>query len=551
MLRLTSLSTACVLLSLAADASAQCRVKVAPESLIGNSQFGADIDSANGRTFIGAWYDGVEGSVYVYEETARGEWTWTERLHPGDGMPPGDAFGLALDADGDTLLVGAPRRFQDKGGAYFYEFGPHGWTEQRVRMPEPSQEPATFGTSVAVRGDTAMIGAPDADGREVYSGAVYVYQRSGSTWSYVDKIEAADGHTSDKFGRSVAFDGSYAVVGAYLDDTVADEDAGSAYVFESEGSSWRQVARFVDPEGRSTRLYGITVDLLGDRAVVGAPGSGPMREGAVFVYERRGGTWQETARLAAPDPTLSAALGFGLALAPDRVVAGARRADGRESRSGAVYVFDHAGGQWAAPSKLVAEDGVQEDGFGAGVGVDGDFVWAGAIYDDERAFAGGSAYRLRLGEPTSPYCFGQGCPCDNDDPHAGCANESGRGAFLATCGSTSVATDDLMLTTTNLPLGSPTQLVMGDATRSAPFGDGLSCVTGGALGRFRYAVKDTVRSSQVTYGPGVVAISRGRFGASGHIVAGQTWHFQAWYRSAGPCGSGFNTSNAVAVTFRL
>ena len=163
---------------------------------------------------------------------------------------------------------------------------------------------------------------------------------------------------------------------------------------------------------------------------------------------------------------------------------------------------------------------------------------------------------LAAGQTAAYYCeclrgFG---PCGNDPPTAipgGCVNSTGFKAFIGPNGGSNSATaDDLVLVTTNLPPHQFGLLFMGAGQAFAPLGDGVLCISGGGLGMFRYPVVDGGPWGQVVAGPGIVAYSHAHFPAAGHITAGQTWNFQFFYRdSFGPCGSGFNLSNGVAVTF--
>ena len=149
----------------------------------------------------------------------------------------------------------------------------------------------------------------------------------------------------------------------------------------------------------------------------------------------------------------------------------------------------------------------------------------------------------------NPYCFCEsGAPCGNTDAFAGCSNSTGSGCLLGAAGTSSVLADDLILTITGatpsefgLPFMGPTQIA------PVMLGDGLRCVDG-AL--FRHGVIMADAAGSATYGPGVVAHSIANFPVVGHIVAGSTWSFQVWYRDpSGPCGTGSNISNALAVTF--
>lgn len=154
-------------------------------------------------------------------------------------------------------------------------------------------------------------------------------------------------------------------------------------------------------------------------------------------------------------------------------------------------------------------------------------------------------------EPGSIYCYGVGCPCANDDPTAGCANNTGVGARLRASGSASVTADDLFLTVSSMPNGQFGRFYMGAGAANAPFGNGLLCAGSGGYGQFRFDLFFTGQTGFASLGLGVVDHSEQNFGATGQIFPGQTWLFQAWFRDpGGPCGSSFNTSNGLMVTFQ-
>jgi hypothetical protein len=150
--------------------------------------------------------------------------------------------------------------------------------------------------------------------------------------------------------------------------------------------------------------------------------------------------------------------------------------------------------------------------------------------------------------PGEPYCFGSSCPCGNDSPTAGCTNATGSGALLHASGTASLASDDLALTVS----GSVPQqfgiLYMGQATTMLPFGNGHRCVDSGAGGIHRFPAMQA--NAAGTYGMNnVVSFANGTFPPSGALLPGDTWNFQGWYRDpGGPCGGGFNLSNAVEIS---
>ena len=126
-----------------------------------------------------------------------------------------------------------------------------------------------FGYSVAVDGDTAVIGAVQDDDNGSNSGSAYVYTRSGTTWSQQAKLTASDGAADDWFGTSVAVDGDTAVVGAYWDDDNGSK-SGSAYVYTRSGTTWSQQNKLTASDGAADDRFGGRVAVNGDTAVIGA-----------------------------------------------------------------------------------------------------------------------------------------------------------------------------------------------------------------------------------------------------------------------------------------
>lgn len=158
-----------------------------------------------------------------------------------------------------------------------------------------------------------------------------------------------------------------------------------------------------------------------------------------------------------------------------------------------------------------------------------------------------AAIAAAAGGPGTAYCFGVGCPCGNDDPNAGCVNSTGVGGLLGASGSASILADDLTFTGTNLPPSSVTLILAGTQQSALPFKDGLLCIGGTTERLWKH-----FNSGQ----PGVVTCGGvcGLFAEGGlSIAAGETWHFQMWFRDSpaklSPCGEKANFTNAYTVVF--
>lgn len=144
-------------------------------------------------------------------------------------------------------------------------------------------------------------------------------------------------------------------------------------------------------------------------------------------------------------------------------------------------------------------------------------------------------------------CDGAAAPCGNPDVDSGCANSTGQGAEASISGLPSVILDSLAIEMSDLPASQFGIFFAGMNEVSLPFGDGLRCV-GGSL--FRFPVINTGAAGTVTLGPGIAAYTAANFPALGVVDAGEVWGYQFWYRDpTGPCGSFFNTSESVRVTW--
>jgi len=209
-------------------------------------------------------------------------------------------------------------------------------------------------------------------------------------------------------------------------------------------------------------------------------------------------------------------------------------------------VTDGVGGQGVKPLPLAHDGWIQKTVALSGTGglsaeVEG---WLALLTDDQKKPEGPH------GPDVQPFCFcAAGAPCGNEDPSAGCANSTGAGALLAHMGSTSVTSDDLVLTTTGLPANQFGLLFMGSGELELPFGDGLLCVGPGSTGGFRFPPRSSGPDGSFSEGP-VVGFTHANFPPSGRILTGQTWSFLAWYRDpTGPCGAAFNVSHGLRATF--
>ena len=351
----------------------------------------------------------------------------------------GDKFGYSVAVDGDTAVIGAYQdngNGADSGAAYVFTRNEGVWDDGVKLTASGGSAYDNFGISVAVDGDTVVVGAPGNDGAGADSGSVYVFVKPTGAWATsteTAKLTASYGAALDYFGYSVAVDGDTVLVGAYRDDDEENdsEDSGSAYIFTKPNSNggWAdwdpmedtETAKLTASDGADDDWFGVSVALDGNTAVIGASGDDDkgIDSGSVYVFVKPSGAWadgNETDKLTASDGEAQDNFGYSVAVDVDTVevsgaevevatvVVGAYQHDPIDPHSdpdsplylldaGAAYVFTRdSGGVWDGGEKLTADDGEALDYFGYSVAVDVDTVVVGAYGDDDNGSASGSAY---------------------------------------------------------------------------------------------------------------------------------------------------------------
>lgn len=236
--------------------------------------------------------DGCQGSgaAYVFERTG-GSWVEAAKLFDPDGLCD-DLFGWSIALDGGTILVGAPGAEigsdPNRGAAYVYRLVGGSWLLERKLLASDGAHPDQFGWSVALDGDTALIGAFQKfiDGT-IREGAAYVFRRSGSTWTEVQRLTASDGVEDLQFGSSVEVRGGVALIGAQR-DIGSQNFQGVVYEFRRIGGVWQEIGWFTAPMGNGLDSFGHAIDLEGDRLLVSNPGNIVVNPqgGTAWVFQR-------------------------------------------------------------------------------------------------------------------------------------------------------------------------------------------------------------------------------------------------------------------------
>ena len=345
----------------------------------------------------------------------------------------GDFLGLVTAISGDTLAVGtyledsnsvgvngdgSNNLAVDSGAVYVFTRSNGVWAQQAYIKASNTEAGDRFGFSVALSGDTLVVGARYEDGSSVgvngdetdnlatNSGAVYVFKREGVTWSQEAYLKASNTGADDQFGSFVSISNDTIVVGSPLEDGSAnivngDDDnlrmnSGAAYVFFRD-VEWIQQAYLKASINITTDLFGISVSSYGDTVVVGANGG----SGKAYIFVRNGspwgGTWNLQTYLTASNPTPDMQFGTSVALWGDTLVVGAdfessnatgvngNQADKSMNAAGAAYVFVRNGTTWSQQAYLKASNTDSWDYFGREVAIWGDTIVVGASGESSNA----------------------------------------------------------------------------------------------------------------------------------------------------------------------
>jgi hypothetical protein len=393
------------------------------------------------------------GAVYIFTRTDAG---WSQQAYiKASNAEAGDFFGGAVALSGDTLAVGAigedscatgidgdqlnnscqSRTLFTAGAVYVFTRNNGIWSQQAYVKASNTDIGDYFGTSVALSGDTLVVGAAGEascatgiNGDQMNNscgqvdpaaGAVYVFTRSGGVWSQQAYVKASNTGTGDRFGRALALDGDTLAVGAATEESCAagingdqtnnscgasgDAGAGAVYIFTRANGVWSQQAYVKASNPEVFDSFGTSVTLSGDTLAVGAGGEAScatgingdqgnnacFSAGAVYVFTRSNGTWSQQAYVKASNTGFADNFGSSVALSGDTLAVGAGRefscatgVNGNQSDNGcdgagAVYVFMRSHGTWAQQAYLKASNAEAHDGF-AKVVLDGDTLAVGA-----------------------------------------------------------------------------------------------------------------------------------------------------------------------------
>lgn len=366
-------------------------------------------------------------------------------------------YGIAVAVDSDTMVVGSPNEASNAttitngttadsdtstlnaGAVYVYVRSGGSWTQQAYIKAPNNHSSNTFGTSVAISGDTIVVGAPSenaavttitngttasGDQSASGSGAAYVFKRTGTSWAQEAYIKPVNNLAGNAFGSSVAISSDTIAVGALgeasnsqliingatASSNTSASSAGAVYVYKRTSSSWAQEAYIKPSNTVASMSFGTSLALDTNTLVVGATGESGNQStishgstastdqsvgssGAVYVFKRTSTSWAQEAYLKAPNNAAGILFGHSVAISGDSVVVGAKNessnqttitngttasSDTSASSAGAAYVFTRSGATWTAQAYLKPSNNLSSYNFGISVAISGSKIAVGA-----------------------------------------------------------------------------------------------------------------------------------------------------------------------------
>ncbi len=354
-------------------------------------QFGFSVAISGNTAVVAADRDDdYQGAVNIYVKNGVA-WDLQQKLTGLDSVAE-DSFGWSVAISGDTVVVGAyldDIAGTDQGSAYIFTRNGTVWSQQQRLSASDAAANDQFGVSVAISGDTVIVGA---FGDDSFRGSAYVFARNGAIWTEQQKLTASVRAIDSDFGWSVGISSDTAVVGSNREDA----DRGSAYIFLRNGSVWQQQQKLVASDGTTFSRFGHSVSINGDSAAIGSvtDNVGGARRGSAFVFARNGGFWSEQQKLIASDGAANDKFGGSIAIDGESLIVGAEGSDiGSANDRGAAYVFSRSGNVWSEAQRLSASDGAASDFFGGSVAIGGGTILVGGYLDDNGSTLDqGSAY---------------------------------------------------------------------------------------------------------------------------------------------------------------
>jgi hypothetical protein len=339
--------------------------KITPSDISAVDLFGWNVAISGNIAIVGAHGDdeagNFSGSAYLFDVTTGQQ---LRKLTASDAAANA-VFGSSVAIAGNIAIVGAPSHSNGVGSAYLFDVATG---HELFKLSASAPALRGLGLSVAISGNIAVVGAPSDDHAGVGSGSTYLFDVT--TGQQLAKLTASDASANSVFGASVAISGNTALIGAPFDDDIG-EKAGSAYLFDV--TTHQQLAKLTPSDGAPA--FGGSVAISGNMALVG----GGSRldccgsdAGSAYLFDVA--TRQELAKITPSDGNAGDEFGDSVAISGNTAIVGAFRHDGL---AGSAYLFDVTAGREL--TKVTASDAEANDSFGFAVAISGNTAIVGSI----------------------------------------------------------------------------------------------------------------------------------------------------------------------------
>jgi hypothetical protein len=364
-----------------------------------NNYFGRSVSISGDYVIVGAYGSddndlSNSGSAYIFRRTNT-SWIQEAKLHPSDRSAE-DWFGWSVSISGDYAIIGArgsdDNDLSNSGSAYIFRRTDTSWIQEAKLLPSDRSAEDWFGWSVSISGDYAIVGAPGNDDNGTDAGSAYLFKCTGATWAQEAKLISSDGAEDDLFGQSVSISGDYAIVGAPENDDNGT-DTGSAYLFKRTGATWAQESKLLSSDGAEDDLFGYSVSISGAYAIVGTRrvDDNGINSGSAYLFKRTSASWSPETKLLPSDGAFNDLFGYSVSISGYYAVVGASR-DNNEDVTDSAFPFEYTSTNWVEDTILIAFDAEPFDWFGWSVSISGDYAVAGAWGDNDNGTESGSAY---------------------------------------------------------------------------------------------------------------------------------------------------------------
>ena len=325
---------------------------------------------------------GRTGAAYFFKYE-NDVWVEKQKVGPDNGAD-GDFFGISVSIYGNYAIVGSngnDAQGINAGAVFVYKNEDDLWIYKQKLMPHAGSGFDEFGIGVSIAKELIVVGAYSDAENGPFSGAAYIYSLVDDNWLEDDKVLPDDGASDDKFGRSVDTDGERVIVCGVLNDDQG-EDSGSAYIFSKSGDTWQQEAKLLAPDGSANDRFGRSVGIDHEYAAVGAvlDDDNGNSSGSVYVYHDEANGWQMQQKIIAGDGQAEDFFGYSLSLADRYLIVGAHNDDDFGMNSGSAYLFSRTGVSWTQIEKYHADDSQEGDNYGESVFIDDTWISFGSPY---------------------------------------------------------------------------------------------------------------------------------------------------------------------------